>query len=63
MIRIGSPADVTYSVTSSVVTLTGTVASQAIRTNVEKAAAGVANVKQVVNELQVQDQKATTRRK
>ncbi len=63
MIRIGSPADVKYSVTSAVVTLTGTVASQAIRTNVEKAAADVANVKQVVNELQVQDQKATTRRR
>lgn len=63
MIRIGSPADVKYSVTSAVVTLTGTVASQAIRTNVEKEAARVANVKQVVNELQVQDQKATTRRK
>ena len=63
MIRIGSPADVKYSVTSAVVTLTGTVNSQQFRNELEKEAANVANVKQVVNELQVQDQKATTRRR
>ena len=63
MIRMGSPPDVKYSVTAAVVTLTGTVATQEIRTDLAKAAADVANVKQVVNELQLKPQKATTRRK
>ncbi|MEO7158853.1 MAG: BON domain-containing protein [Vicinamibacterales bacterium] len=62
MIRMGSPADVSYSVKSAVVTLTGTAGSQDARTSLAKAAAEVANVKQVVNELQVRDQKATTRK-
>ncbi|MEO7791146.1 MAG: BON domain-containing protein [Vicinamibacterales bacterium] len=63
MIRLGSPDDVSYSVKSAVVTLTGTVASQDRRTALAKAATEVANVKQVVNELQVRRQKATTRSK
>jgi len=43
-----------------VVTLTGNVNSQGARDRVAKLAAGVPNVKQVVNELQVKDQKAST---
>ncbi len=61
LIRMGSPKDVSYSVASAVVTLTGTVRSQAKRAELAKAASEVANVKQVVNELQVQNQKATSR--
>jgi hyperosmotically inducible protein len=53
--------DVSYHVQSGVVTLTGSVTSQARRSQVEKSASGVANVKQVVNELQVKNQKATSR--
>ena len=60
LIRIRANDDVSYSVKSAVVTLKGTVASQARRAEVEKAAAAVANVKQVVNELEVKGQKATT---
>ncbi|MEO7273805.1 MAG: BON domain-containing protein [Vicinamibacterales bacterium] len=63
LIRMGSPADVSYSVKSAVVTLTGTVGSQDARSSLAKAATDVANVKQVVNELQVRAQKATTRKK
>jgi len=41
------------------VTLTGEVNSQARRAHVEKIASGVPNVQQVVNELQIKNQKAT----
>jgi len=41
--------------------LSGEVNSQARRTDVEKTASDVPNVKQVVNNLQVKDQKATSR--
>jgi hyperosmotically inducible protein len=51
---------VTYDVKSGVVTLTGEVSSQAKRAQVEKVASTVPNVQQVVNELQVKDQKATS---
>ena len=51
---------VKYDVKSQVVTLTGEVDSQSKRAQVEKLAASVANVNQVVNELQVKNQKATT---
>jgi hyperosmotically inducible protein len=51
---------VKYEVKSAVVTLTGEVNSQARRGYAEKVAAAVPNVQQVVNELQVKDQKATT---
>jgi len=51
---------VKYEVKSSVVTLTGTVSSEAKRTEAETVAAAVANVKQVVNDLQVKNQKATS---
>ncbi len=50
---------VKYSVKDGVVTLTGNVNSQDIRTQSQTLAAGVPNVQQVVNELQVKDQKAT----
>lgn len=53
---------VDYSVKAGVVTLTGDVSSQAQRDEVGKAAATVANVAQVVNELQVTKQKATSRK-
>lgn len=52
--------DVKFSVKNLVVTLTGEVNSQARRTQAEKAAAAVPNVAQVVNELQVKGQKATS---
>jgi osmotically-inducible protein OsmY len=50
---------VKYSVKSGVVTLTGEVHSQADRVATQNLAAAVPNVQQVVNELQVKDQKAT----
>jgi len=62
MIRMGEPSDVDYDVNAGVVRLTGSVTSQAARQDLEKAAAAVPNVKQVVNELQVSEQKATTTR-
>ena len=51
---------VKYSVKNGVVTLTGEVQSQARRTQVEKLVAAVPNVTQVVNTVQVKNQKATT---
>ena len=51
---------VKYSVTNAVVTLSGEVASQETRAIAEQAAAAVPYVKQVVNTLQVKDQKATS---
>jgi hyperosmotically inducible periplasmic protein len=51
--------DVKYSVKNGVVTLTGTVNSQSRRAAVEKMAKSVPNVRQVVNELEVKNQKAT----
>jgi osmotically-inducible protein OsmY len=52
--------DVKYDVKNGVVTLTGEVNSQAKRAQVEKVASAVPNVQQVVNELQIKDQKATS---
>jgi osmotically-inducible protein OsmY len=51
---------VKYDVKNGVVTLTGEVNSQARRAHVEKIASGVPNVQQVVNELQIKNQKATS---
>jgi osmotically-inducible protein OsmY len=51
---------VKYSVKNHVITLTGEVDSQAKRANAEALAASVPNVQQVVNELQVKKQKATS---
>jgi len=47
-------------VKSGVVTLTGEVSSQSTRAQVEQLASSVPNVQQVVNELQVKEQKATS---
>ncbi len=52
--------DVKYDVKNGVVTLTGNVHSQTKRAYAEKLAAAVPNVKQVVNELEVKGQKATS---
>jgi hyperosmotically inducible periplasmic protein len=51
---------VKYAVKNHVVTLTGEVESQSTRREAERVAASVPNVQQVVNELQVKNQKATS---
>lgn len=51
---------VKYAVKSGVVTLTGEVISQSLRTHATEVASSVPNVQQVVNELQVKNQKATS---
>jgi osmotically-inducible protein OsmY len=51
---------VKYVVKSAVVTLTGEVNSQSKRDRAAKIATGVPNVRQVVNDLQVKDQKASS---
>ena len=53
--------DITYAAKNGVLTLTGEVDSQNQRNELEKLAASVPNVKQAVNELQVKEQKATSR--
>jgi hyperosmotically inducible protein len=53
-------SNVKYAVKNGVITLTGHVNSQTRRASVEHLAAGVPNVKQVVNELEVKDQKASS---
>ena len=52
--------NVKYSRKSGVVTLTGEVNSQDKRTRAERVATGVPNVQQVVNNLQVKNQKAAS---
>ena len=52
--------NVKYSVKSGVVTLDGEVNSREMRALAEKMATGVPNVQQVVNNLQVKNQKATS---
>jgi osmotically-inducible protein OsmY len=52
--------DVRYDVNNGVVTLKGNVSTQAKRESVEKLATKVPNVKQVVNELEVKNQPATS---
>jgi osmotically-inducible protein OsmY len=49
-------------VKSGVVTLTGNVDSESKRARVQKVASAVPNVQQVVNDLQVKDQKASSMR-
>jgi hyperosmotically inducible periplasmic protein len=53
-------SDVKYDVKNGVITLKGSVNSQTRRASVEKLAATVPNVKQVVNELEVKNQKASS---
>jgi hyperosmotically inducible periplasmic protein len=52
--------DVSYDVKNGVVTLKGKVNSENRRAMVEKLAAGVPDVKQVVNELEIKNHKATS---
>jgi len=52
--------DVKYQVKNNVVTLSGEVNSQSKRDQAERVATGVPNVKQVVNDLQVKNQKASS---
>lgn len=52
--------DVKYSVKTGVITLTGNVNSQSRRGHAEQVAASVPNVQQVVNDLQVKNQKASS---
>ena len=52
--------DVKYGVKSGVITLTGNVNSQSRRAHAQHVAAGVPNVQQVVNDLQVKNQKASS---
>ncbi len=52
--------NVKYDVKSGVVTLSGEVNSEDKRARAEKVATGVPNVQQVVNDLQVKNQKATS---
>jgi osmotically-inducible protein OsmY len=52
--------NVRYEVKNHDVTLTGNVDSQNMRAQAEAVAAGVPNVQQVVNELQIKGQKATS---
>jgi osmotically-inducible protein OsmY len=51
---------VKYEVKNGVVTLTGEVNSENKRTLAEQVATGVPNVAQVVNDLQVKNQKASS---
>jgi osmotically-inducible protein OsmY len=52
--------NVKYEVNSGVVTLTGEVNSRSKRDHAESVATRVSNVKQVVNDLQVKNQKASS---
>ena len=61
LIQNGLHNGVTYGVKTGVVTLTGEVDSQTKRAQAERVASSVPNVQQVVNELQVKNQKATSR--
>lgn len=62
LIQNGLQKGVRYKVKSGVVTLSGDVNSESKRAQVQKIASGVPNVQQVVNDLQVKDQKATSTR-
>jgi hyperosmotically inducible periplasmic protein len=62
LIRNKMHREVKYSVKSGVVTLNGEVNSQDKRALAEQVATGVPNVQQVVNNLQVKNQKATSER-
>jgi osmotically-inducible protein OsmY len=53
---------VKYAVKASVVTLSGEVSSQSERARAQEVASAVPNVKQVVNEMQVKNQKASSSR-
>jgi hyperosmotically inducible protein len=60
LIQGGLHQAITYAVKNQVVTMTGEVDSQSKRLQAQEIAASVPNVQQVVNELQVKDQKAAS---
>ena len=60
LIQNGLHDTVKYAVKTGVVTLTGEVDSQSLRSQATSIASSVPNVQQVVNELQVKNQKATS---
>ena len=60
LIQGGLHKNINYAVKNQVVTMTGEVDSQSKRTQAQAIAAAVPNVLQVVNELQVKEQKATS---
>lgn len=60
LIQSGMNKGVKYEVKNGVVTLKGDVGSETLRTQVQTVASAVPNVQQVVNELQVKNQKATS---
>jgi osmotically-inducible protein OsmY len=60
LLQSGIKKGVKYGVKSGVVTLTGEVGSETLRTQIQTVASTVPNVQQVVNELQVKNQKATS---
>jgi osmotically-inducible protein OsmY len=60
LIQGGLHKNINYAVKNQVVTMTGEVDSQSKRVQAQAIVANVPNVLQVVNELQVKDQKATS---
>jgi osmotically-inducible protein OsmY len=60
LIQNGLHRNVKYDVKNGVITLTGEVSSHSVRAQAEQIASSVPNVKQVVNELQSRDQKASS---
>jgi hyperosmotically inducible periplasmic protein len=60
LIQGGLHKDVNYAVKNQVVTMTGQVDSQSKRVQAQDIVAAIPSVLQVVNELQVKDQKATS---
>jgi osmotically-inducible protein OsmY len=60
LIQNGMHNDVKYEVKNAVVTLNGSVISEEARYSAERTANSVANVQQVVNALQVKNQKASS---
>jgi osmotically-inducible protein OsmY len=60
LIQNGLHGNVKYDVKNAVVTLTGEVSSHSVRAQAEQIASAVPNVRQVVNELQSKNQKATS---
>jgi osmotically-inducible protein OsmY len=54
------PGDIHHTSNNGVVTLSGTVDSESSRAQAEQVVSAVPNVQQVVNELQIKDQKATS---
>jgi hyperosmotically inducible periplasmic protein len=60
LVQNGLQRNVKHEVKNGVVTLTGNVVSEDVRNQAQQVASAVPYVRQVVNELQVKDQKATS---